>query len=92
MKSHSDLWHFICDEPTGQWMWQRFSPSGEAVARSTFSFASFVVCVADAARAGFDPKTTVVRRIRSSELCERPDMPRLDRRRKSRDRGGDHVR
>jgi hypothetical protein len=91
VESDSDLWHFICDELTGQWMWRRVSASGEEVAHSVFSFASFIVCVSDAERAGFDPKTTTVRRMRSSELAAPPGMPPLERRRKPRDHGCEHV-
>jgi len=89
--SHSDLWHFIYDEPTGHWMWKRMSPAGDEIAESVFSFASFRVCVADAERAGFDPKTTAVRRVRSSELEAPPDMSLMERRRKPRNVGGEHV-
>jgi hypothetical protein len=90
--SQSDLWHFICDEPSGQWMWKRVSASGEELARSLFSFASFVVCVADAERAGFDPEAAVVRRVRSSKLPSFRGMQQLERRRKPRQGGGEHVR
>jgi hypothetical protein len=92
VQSDSDLWHFIYDELTGHWMWRRISAAGEEVAQSLFSFVSLQVCVADAEREGFNPHTMVVRRIRSSELESAPDIPRLERRRRPRNIGGEHVR
>jgi hypothetical protein len=89
--SRSDVWHFIYDEPTGHWMWGRTSPAGDELAQSVFSFASFRVCVADAERAGFDPQTTVVRRVRSSELASPPHTPLPERRRKPRNVGAEQV-
>jgi hypothetical protein len=89
--SDTDLWHFIYDEPTGHWMWKRSSATGQEIAESAFSFASFRVCVADAERAGFNPSTTIVRRVRSSELTTQPDMPRLERRRKPRTFSGESA-
>src|SRR5690348_11431827 len=79
-----DVWHFVCDETTGHWSWKRISPTGAHVAESPYSFASFRVCVADAERAGFNPTTTVVRRLRSSDLELKP-TPHLERRRRPRD-------
>jgi hypothetical protein len=84
-KSESDLWHFVCDDATGHWTWKRASPTGEDVAVSSYAFASFRVCVADAERAGFDPNTTVVRRVRSSDVEVRPEPSYRDRRRRPRD-------
>jgi hypothetical protein len=82
--SDSDIWHFIYDEPTGQWSWARVAFDGEEVAESAYTFASFRVCVADAERAGFDPSTTVVRRLRSCDVQRKQPAP-PDRRRRPRD-------
>jgi len=82
--SDSDLWHFICDEPTGYWSWKRVSSNGDEVATSMYSFASFRVCVADAERCGFNPTQTVVRRIRSSDLEVRGVVAHAERRRRAR--------
>jgi hypothetical protein len=83
-KSESDLWHFIRDDTTGQWSWRRVSMAGEDVAVSSYAFASFRVCVADAERAGFNPHATVVRRLRSSDLEVVPSPAQGERRRRIR--------
>jgi hypothetical protein len=67
-KEDLDVWHFVCDDHEGSWTWRRLSPAGEEVARSSFSFRSFNVCVADAELAGFVNNTAGVRRVRTSEL------------------------
>jgi hypothetical protein len=82
--SDLDTWHFVCDEGTNQWSWRRVAQTGEEVAASPFSFASFRVCVADAERAGFSPSTTVVRRLRSSDIEVTGDALRHERRRRPR--------
>ena len=65
-----DLWHFVFDDQDGSWTWQRVSPaSGEEVARSSFSFRSFNVCVADAELAGFVKNVNSPRRMRTSDLA-----------------------
>ncbi|MGZ8267138.1 MAG: hypothetical protein ACXW20_06465, partial [Burkholderiales bacterium] len=64
----SDLWYFICDEPTGSWIWKRNAASGEKRQRSSFSFHSFNVCVADAERAGFVNSRPALRRVGSPDL------------------------
>ena len=89
--SHSDSWFFVYDEPTGLWVWKRVSASGEEVAQSAFSFASFTVCVADAERSGFDPNAEAVRRVRASDLALRPHMPQLERRRRPRGINGESA-
>ena len=83
-KLESDVWHFVCDDVTGQWSWKRVSPTGEELAASSYSFAAFRVCVADAERAGFNPDTTVVRRLRSSDLEIKPQPAQSERRRRPR--------
>ena len=80
-----DLWHFVCDDVTGQWTWRRVSPNGDDVATSMYAFASFTVCVADAERAGFDANVTVVRRMRSADLALETPRPHVERRRRPRD-------
>jgi hypothetical protein len=83
-KSESDLWHFVCDDVTGHWSWKRVSPTGEELGASSYSFAAFRVCVADAERAGFNPATTVIRRLRSSDVEVRPQPAQPERRRRQR--------
>jgi hypothetical protein len=84
MEVSDDLWHFISDDQTGEWTWKRVSPSGEELAVSAYSFASLRVCVADAERAGFNPSTTRVRRLRASDLGK-PTQSHAERRRRPRD-------
>jgi hypothetical protein len=79
-----DIWQFVCDDETGEWTWKRLSPTGEELAASAYAFASLRVCIADAERAGFHPTTTVVRRLRASDLGA-TGHPRGERRRRPRD-------
>ena len=68
-ESDTDVWHFIRDECNGLWTWKRVSATGEELAESLYSFASFKACVADAEAAGFVHNTRNVRRVRSSEVA-----------------------
>jgi hypothetical protein len=86
--SDTDLWHFLCDEQKGLWTWKRVSLTGQEVASSAFSFASFNVCVADAERAGFVHNTGNVRRVHfhmSGRGAKATDA--AERRKRSRDSG-----
>jgi len=72
------------DERNNFWTWKRVSADGHKVAESSYTFASFNVCVLDAERAGYSD-TGSVRRVRD-HVRERPDPfdAAPERRRRSR--------